>query len=317
MTDLGGYFGLENFPAGDGIDPGAGLQFASGRQALAHWLTARGIRCLHLPGWICPAVLDAASAADVTPVFHQLGPDLLPESWPEPDRDAGLLLLNAFGLLGDDLRAAGWPDDRVIVDDTMAFFQGSRGGVASFNSWRKFLPVPDGATLYAEGLAGPDLPPLAGDDSFLQQRAAGGAAAGRRAFLAHEEAVGAWPEAGPSQLAVDALASLDGEGIRRSRRANYARLHAALGADNTLPVTGLAEGVVPLAYPFLPAGHDRHEALWSRRVWAPRLWGADPRLELSDRERCLAVDLLPLPIDHRYGPADMDRLAALVLEAMA
>ena len=71
------------------------------------------------------------------------------------------------------------------------------------------------------------------------------------------------------------------------------------------------------AYPFLPAGGDHHEALWSRQVWAPRLWGADTRLDLTDFERRLAVELLPLPVDHRYGPAEMDRLVMLVREATA
>ena len=317
MKDLGGYFGFENLPEGVGIDPGRGLHFASGRQALAHWLSASGIRRLHLPGWICPAVLDAVSAAGATPVFYHLGPDLLPDSWPDPAAEAGLLLLNAFGLLDGGLQASGWPEERVIVDDTMAFFRGPRRDLASFNSWRKFLPVPDGASLYALDPAGPELPPLTGDDTFLRQRAAGGAVAGRDAFRAHEEAVADWPLAGPSQLATAALARLDGDGIRRRRRSNFDRLHSALGDTNALPVPEPAAGVVPMAYPFLPAGGDHHEALWSRRVWAPRLWGADSRLELTEFERRLAVEMLPLPVDHRYGPAEMDHLVILVREATA
>ena len=72
----------------------------------------------------------------------------------------------------------------------------------------------------------------------------------------------------------------------------------------------------PFCYPFLPARPSLHEALWRRDVFVPRLWPdviarTGPRFA---RERDLAARLLPLPVDHRYGGDDMQRVCDALCE---
>lgn len=315
MKDIGGYFGLERLPLGDGVRLSASdHHFASGRQALAHWLARKQVKRLYLPGWICPAVLEATHRTGVEAVPYHLGQDLQPRRLPAPAPDRALLVLNICGLQEELPDLGEWPAHQVIVDDTMDFFRSGRAAVASFNSWRKFLPVPDGATLYAAGLPGPgELVPLVGDDTFLRRRAAEGAEAGHADFQAHEAAISDWPDAAPSQLARDTLARLDAAAIRQRRRVNYRRLHTVLGPRNDLRLPDLPPTAVPLAYPFLPPRSGLHEKLWEQRIWVPRLWGEDRRLRMSTWERRLAVDLLPLPVDHRWDETDMDRVTARVM----
>ena len=314
MKDIGGYFGLERLPLGDGIRLSASdHHFASGRQALAHWLGRREVKRLYLPGWISPTVLESATKAGVEAVLYHLGQDLMPRRLPSPAPDRALLVLNVCGLHEELPDLGDWPAHQVIVDDTMDFFRGARATMASFNSWRKFLPVPDGATLHAAGLPGPgELEPLVGDDTFLRQRAAEGAKAGHAEYRAHEWAISDWPDAAPSQLARDTLARLDAAAIRQRRRVNFRRLHSVLGEHNDLRLPELSPASVPMAYPFLPPRSGLHEKLWEQRIWVPRLWGEDRRLRMSTWERRLAVDLLPLPVDHRWDETDMDGVAARV-----
>ena len=76
---------------------------------------------------------------------------------------------------------------------------------------------------------------------------------------------------------------------------------------------------VPFCYPFLPARPSLHRALWQREIFVPRLWpeiAARPA-EGFEWERDLAARLLPLPIDHRYGPGDMARVTGAVMDVAA
>ena len=55
------------------------------------------------------------------------------------------------------------------------------------------------------------------------------------------------------------------------------------------------------------------------KLFVPALWPEVPsrRAPGFEKSRDLASRLLPLPIDQRYGDADMDRLAERVAELLA
>ncbi len=195
------------------------------------------------------------------------------------------------------------------MDDTQAFFRRGAAGVRSFNSARKFFGVPDGAYLYGvDGID--DLPPSDSDDfDHLLARRAGDASAWEQ-FKRHEARVGVEPRR-MSAVTDRLLRSIDMEGARRARRANFEYLHGALRSLNeiALPLDGVA-AAGPMCYPFLPAADLDRESLARAGVFVPTLW---PELDARpsagfEWERRVARRLLPLPIDHRYGEADMDTI---------
>ena len=72
-----------------------------------------------------------------------------------------------------------------------------------------------------------------------------------------------------------------------------------------------AEG--PMCYPFLPAADVDRTALGRLGVFVPTLWPEVPnrtRARGSSGSGTWHARLLPLPIDHRYGPDDMDKVCS-------
>ena len=123
-----------------------------------------------------------------------------------------------------------------------------------------------------------------------------------------------------SNATYDLVCRADRAAHRARRRDNAARLAVQLRGKTELVFE--VESVTPAAVPFnLPIlHHDRARllnALHARRVFATSLWPDavhDP--ERHPRAANMARRLVALPVDQRYGVADMDRLAELVLPCL-
>ena len=89
-------------------------------------------------------------------------------------------------------------------------------------------------------------------------------------------------------------------------------LHERLGHLNRLSVEADSLSA-PCYYPFWTAFPELRNVLIDKRVLIPLLW--PEVLEQSPAgslERKLALHLLPLPVDQRCGPQDMERIARIV-----
>jgi hypothetical protein len=64
---------------------------------------------------------------------------------------------------------------------------------------------------------------------------------------------------------------------------------------------------VPFCYPYLPNSPVKRESLYAKGIFVPSLWSDTLNRNVSgfDFEKRISVELLPLPIDHRYTPADL------------
>lgn len=290
------------------------IAFRSGRACLRAALEVERPRRLFCPFYVCDSVLDAARDAEVPVELYSIDEELRPTSL-SANADDAVLVVDYFGLgrvvEPDGLRA------RVIFDDTQAFFARRDAHSWSFSSARKWFGVADGAFL--RGPRPVPAPVLTERNSWahLIERRWGDAAAAYRAYVAAEESFDTRP-AGMSAASRGLLVGVDFERVQSKRRRNFARLHAALGQQNALPVS-LRPDAVPFIYPFLPRAQVPHAALHAERIFVARYWA-----ECETRagagfgwERSLARGLLPLPIDHRYGDVEMDRVIDVVQSAVA
>jgi hypothetical protein len=243
-------------------------------------------------------------------VDETLGADAIPD--PGPGELA--VVVNYFGLQDEATRGlAAAHGDRLVIDDTQAFYRTRAGGAWSFNSARKFFGVPDGAYLYApRAVERPRARATHLGQRHLELRAAGHLEDARREFLAHEQRLDDRLLA-MSEPAERMLAGVDYPLAAARRRANYELLDEALGPRNRLRLPPRVEGV-PHSYPFLPEiAIDRTE-LHRRRIFVPTFWpelldGSGPEADLADR-------LLPLPIDQRYDSSHMAAVAEAVTELL-
>ncbi|WP_170297216.1 DegT/DnrJ/EryC1/StrS family aminotransferase [Georgenia thermotolerans] len=322
--------------AADLFVPDGATLVASGRQALslvAQDLRARGVTTVLVPDHHCttmvlPFQLEGLHVTTVaTDERCLLDPGALAAAL--TDR-AAVLHCETFGnLAGPALarvlaraRRGGVP---VVVDETHSVLGPDHAdGDYRVASLRKLLPVPDGA--WVTGLAAPPgLTPRAVDREITRLRI--DAAARRRAplhgregaaevqalFGRAEELMGQALAPSPmSPQAREVLTNLDGDALLARRRANAVRLRGAL-AEAGLEVLN------PDASPcFVMVRHDRAGAVIRRLARAgivgPVYW---PRPAGLSRERRWRTDLVSLPVDHRYGAAEMDQVARAVVAAAA
>jgi hypothetical protein len=320
MTAVGGFFELETCRGSGAWHRGA-VALTSGRACLRAILELTRPSRVLVPFYICDAALEPMRVLSIPVEFYELTRSLAPaaDSW---GSDAAVLYVNYFDLKSSGAdRLTGALDSRAIVDDTQAFFRRSRGRSWSFNSARKFFGVPDGAYAYGPRVA--DVRPEGRNDAapaeHLTTRLTGNQDLAYQQYVAAEAKVSLEVQA-PSLAAERLLGSIPYDDARTARRRNFVQLHERLAGRNALEVDfTLDADAVPFCYPFLPSRPSLHQALWRQEIFVPRLW---PEVGLRpgagfEWERDLASRLLPLPIDHRYGPDDMTRVADAVLDVAA
>lgn len=312
MRTFGGFLELEIGRPREAYHSG-GLALCSGRACLNRIIDEIRPQRVHVPFYICGSLLAPLRARGIPVCFYALGDLLEPvEPIDMADGDA-LVVVNYFGLKDDAVRVAAQRyRGGAVIDNAQAFFARAYPDAWTFNSARKFFGVPDGGYAFGPGLGPEDRPRLDRPRSdHLIARLQGDVAGGYASYLEAEAAITAEP-LGMSRLSERLMTSVDYEGVAKTRRRNYQRVHERFGSRNRLPVGLLTLGSqVPYCYPLLPTPPlPARESLWKAGLFIAVLW---PDLEQHrtasfDREHRLAAELLPLPIDQRYGDADIDEL---------
>ena len=310
---IGGYCSLQV----RGISPSAfhpgARAFQSGRAAFLALLEARRPKRVHLPWYLCDSMAEPLRQCGVDIQRYAIdaefriaqSPSLLPGEW--------LLYVNYFGLCDavvDELLLS-YPANQIVVDNSQAFFAVPTEALATLYSPRKFFGVPDGGYLVAPTTQLRDFE--RDTDSVLRSRhlmtrLALGAEAGYAQYAEAERTLSDQPARQMSRLTEQMLAGIDHANVRHRRRQNFDLLRSHLGPYNELQWC-LRADEVPLCYPFLIRHDGLREALIRARVYVPQYWPdllAGEAL-LPQRERRLAADLLPLPIDQRCEPEGLMR----------
>lgn len=320
MTAIGGFLPLEIAAAGDGAYHSGAVALASGRACWHVILRTCAPSRVLLPFYVCDAVLQPLAATRTPFEFYPITEAFVPEGECHPAAGELMLLVNYFGVLSPFVEArAGADARRIVVDDTQAFFRRGRPGAWSFNSARKFFGVPDGGYLYGPATGVDGLPPVDGTDcEHLLTRLSGDDGKAWDQFRRHEARVGIEPRA-MSVVSTRLLGAADLDRARRRRQTNFETLHRLLGPLNTIRLSlGAAAGEGPMCYPFLPAADVDRTTLSNLGVFVPTLWPEVPRRSAPgfEWERLAAQRLLPLPIDHRYGPGDMEKVSQALLQVL-
>ena len=188
MKYIGGYFELELPRGGKGFHPEA-IALSSGRACLAAILEHKKPRRVHLPFYMCDAVLMPMREAGVPVSFYKLDKGLAPLDLPDPDPRELVIVANYFGLQSAQIKAlAKCYGSSLVADHTQAFFEKPDGGYWTFCSTRKFFGVPDGAYLYApEAMGIRPLPNVKSDIRYLVNRLVGQQQTGYREFQRSEQ----------------------------------------------------------------------------------------------------------------------------------
>lgn len=287
----------------------------TGRNCLEYILRVRGYQRVYLPYYSCEALLEPFNKLDVDYTFYHINECLeLDDNIQLRDGEV-ILYINYFGLKQKFVETLVTKyGQRLIVDNTQAFYARPINGIDTFYSCRKFFGVPDGAYLYCNKTFDFELEQDQSWDRMIHlvKRIDVSPEAAYSGFSEHEEQLKDNPIKQMSPLTHRIMASIDCQQAARRRRENYQLLENTLKVKNgiSLPLT---DDSVPMVYPFLTDDETLYSCLIANKVYVAQYWpNVLERCGETSIDHQLVKHLLPLPIDQRYNAEDMQRIIELI-----
>lgn len=315
---IGGFFELEleRDPRRSRFPHKGAVHLNSGRACLEYIIRANGVRHIYVPKFTCDVLLEPIRRAGITLSFYSIGTELKPTALPALREGEYFLYINYFGIADDHSRnIAAHYGSKLILDCSQALFFDPPPRAHVFYSPRKFVGVPDGGCLYTDTELAEPLETDASESRYthLVRRIDCGAEAAYGDFKRADESLTGEDMKWMSHSTRRLLATIDFPAVRATRQRNFACLHGLLGPVNLFPLgTELSSG--SMVYPFLTDDARLRARLIAHKVFVATYWPNVLEWCAPDEfEHRLALRLLPLPIDQRYGPVEMDHVAKLIL----
>lgn len=311
MKEIGGYIELDT--CRHAMLHEDAILLNCGRNALAYLLEAKGIKKLYLPYFLCDSVANVCKKYGVEVVFYHIGENWLPKDL-VIDGDAWLYIVNFYGqITREDLARLAAAYRNIIIDNAQAYFDAPLANVDTLYTCRKFFGVSDGAVLYTNSKLERSLEI---DESFNRIHYVLGRYE-RTASEFYEEAAqnndifDNEPIKEMSRLTKNLLRSIDYEYVKQVRTNNFTYLHEKLREVNKLNVR-LIEGA--FMYPLLiDDGMKIRKQLQQMKIYIPTLWpNVLEECEPDTLEYKFAAEILPIPVDQRYGIEDMEYLVEVI-----
>ena len=187
MRPIGGFLDLE-LNRGYGKPYHETMALSTGRSCFFFILQKVQPTRAIIPYFICDALLQPLINLGIPLDFYSLDTSLEFKKIPKVNKSELIVYVNYFGLKSNYIvKLQRLYREKLVVDDTQAFFQLGYPGSWSFNSARKFFGVPDGAYLYGpKKIRQPKLVRATPNSDHLINRMIGNQAESYRQFLEHE-----------------------------------------------------------------------------------------------------------------------------------
>lgn len=313
MHSIGGYFELE-LRKGEHYHPKA-LRLNTARNCFEYVLRARGYKKVYIPYYTCDVMLEPFKKLGIAHEFYHINQKLEPIETLVLKSNEAFLYTNYFGLKQKCVeRLAGVYGNQLIVDNAQAFYAAHLDWIDTFYSPRKFFGVPDGGYLYTNKLLKEEIKQ---DYSFdrmghLLIRADKTAEEGYPEFKKNSHDLVNNPIRKMSKLTEKILSSIDYSSIIKIRQENYKFLNSVLGKRNKFAFP-LNDDDVPMVYPFYTEDKNLRQKLIQNKVYVATYWpNVFDWCKTDTLEFDLAKNILPLPIDQRYGEREMEKIVAVI-----
>ncbi len=308
MKEYGGYIEFESFRGAEYHENALALN--SGRHCVEYLIRAKDIQKLYLPYFLCDSVAALCRKLGTAVEHYRISPSFEPLFDQTLGEGEWLYVVNYYGQLSEErLRALKQKHGRVIADYAQDFFRKPLEGVDTCYTCRKFFGVADGGYLYTDARLAAPLPPSYSYDkmTFLMGRFERTAEEFYAENVANNRRFAAEPLGAMSALTQNLMRGVDYERVRQTRTENFAFLHERLEAQNRLSLRVPAGAYM---YPlYVENGAALRKVLQAKKIYIPTLWSSVLELcRAGDMEYELAQNILPLPVDQRYGPEDMQAI---------
>lgn len=309
MKEIGGYIELDTYTGSMLYEDG--IKLNCGRNALAYIIKAKKINKINVPKFMCDSNDKVLIENGVEVIYYNIGLDFKPQI---KDYDGWLYVVNFYGQLTNEFILT--LGKNVIVDNAQAYFQRPVKGVDTIYTCRKFFGVPDGAILYTDKLIEINLM----DESynrmnFLLGRFERTASEFYKDYVDNNHFFKDEPIKIMSKLTENLLHGLDYDVIKKKRTENFSYLNSKLASINKLTLK-IPEGA--FMYPlYIDNGFEIRKKLQDKKIFIPTLWPAVFNLcSENDLEYDMAKNILPIPVDQRYGIDEMNIIINSILELL-
>lgn len=313
--EIGGYIELDKYSL-PMLHEGA-IALNCGRNCLAYLIRVHKIQKILLPRFLCDSISKLCKRENVIIKYYSIGLDFLPVNI-NMEPDEWIYIVNYYGQLEEDnLQQLIKLYKRVIVDQAHAYFQKPIVGVDTIYTCRKFFGVSDGAFLYTEATVNET---FQRDESYNRMRFLFGrfertASEFYQDYVCNNELFEEEPIKLMSKVTDNMLHGIDYEKVKEKRTKNYIYLHEHLQGINNLHLkVSMGAFMYPL---FVPGGREIRKMLKEEKIYVPILWpNVLSECSESEIEFNLANDILPLPVDQRYGFPEMNILVACIKQCL-
>ncbi|HEY9574008.1 MAG TPA: hypothetical protein VIR32_00535 [Lachnospiraceae bacterium] len=317
MKEIGGYYELERF---DKEEYHRGLLALNlGRTALVYAMQKNKADKIYLPYFLCDSVKDICKEQGWDIDYYHIDKNFKPLGLRPLRQREYLYLVNYYGQISDrEILALKETYPKLIVDHVHDFFRRPLEGIISLYSCRKFFGVSDGAYLSMDGVNEDkelEADYSAGRMLHVLGRLERDAGTYYQKMLENADTYHGEQAKKMSKLTQNLLRGIDYDKTKKIREDNYDLLDTYLKKENGKV---FYRGQGPLAYPFYvkDGGRIKRE-LAKEKIYIPTYWSNVLKDEgVSDLEKDLAENILPLPCDQRYDAKDMVRLAKSLLACM-
>jgi hypothetical protein len=310
---VGGYFGLE-LPVGRPPHTGS-IALNSGRNGLRYLLTSRPPTKVHIPHFTCAAVARVIGELGIEIERYSVNEAMEPIfDFGSVKTDEAFLVTNYFGIKNNYISGLTALSCRFVIDNAQSFFSPRVENFETFYSPRKFFGVPDGG--YAFGGSGCEIKLDRGHSnarmSHLLLRHDVSAQDGYGAYSVNEGLIEDASMMEMSAISARILESIDYDSVASIRKRNFQQLHEVLGPTNKIPIDDDNERVA-LTYPYLGESSSLRARLRAKNIFTAAYWPELLQLKgPSLMEKTYANEIVHLPIDQRYGAAEMCRILDVI-----
>lgn len=306
---IGGYLGLDlqndfEFPHNDGV------LLNTGRNALEFILrTIPKVSKVYLPYYTCHTVMQPIHVLGLTYEYYHINDLLEIKSDIDLKPDEYIIYTNYFGLKDDYVKYLyQCYRHSLIVDNAQAFFSSEKLCKKTFFTPHKFVGISNGSIAYSDeeiNLDDYEVDIACYRTGHLFVRFDLLPISGYNEYKTNMRQSRNQPIRKMSNLTYSLLRNIDFNRIRDIRIRNVNYLQEALERSNRLELS--VKDIPLLAYPYRTKNLDLRKKLIENNIFCPKFWpNVQEWCASEDLEYKLVDEIIPLPIDQRYGIDDMN-----------
>lgn len=305
MKEIGGYIEFEYYRKKMLYEDA--IRLNCGRNSLAYLILAHNIKKIAMPKFMCDSCDGIFNKYKVEVQYYSIGSDFKPNNL-MLENDTWLYVVNYYGQLTNEyFIELSAKFKNLIIDNAQAYFQKPIENFNTIYTCRKFFGVTDGAILYTTQTLNQNFEQDVSYDriGFLFGRFEKGAQEFYNDYVKNNASFSNEPIKFMSKITENFLRSVDYEKIRKIRNKNYNYLHKNLFEYNKLKDLCIPDGAY--MYPLLiENGAMIRKKMQEKNIYIPMLWPSVlKKCDSNDIEYYMANNILPLPVDQRYGIKEM------------